>query len=113
MGIRAHIIEKYVCEFAQDTGDFNYLAEEVLEMLTDHDVKIWTADENNAYCAWEINGTKELEAYIEELEKLPDGINEYVSNGGYEYTNGEVAKNLKTWMKYLDPVHNVIRVRWY
>jgi len=116
MGNRANVVKKYVCEFAQDTENFNWLAEEVLNMLNGYEVNVTTSDEDNAYCNWEIDPTT-FEECLTTLKRLPpDEINEFFSDEKEEnnrFTNGELVKIFRTWRKYVDPQYNVIRVHWF
>jgi len=117
MGCCAHVVKKYVCEYS-GSCTFNHQADIVYEMLTDHDVDIYLANEGNNYSDWEIRrGGGELDAFIAKLESLrPDAVNKYFKGekyAGERRTNREIAEILKEWTKYWDKRDDVIRVRWF
>jgi hypothetical protein len=114
MGIRAHIVTKYVCEYG-GTQAFNYRAEEVYDMLTDNGVHVWTSGgEGDSYGHWEVNyASGALEKYIATLKKLPpDEINSYFKHDDQDYTNGYVCEILEEWLRLRDPTGAVIRIHW-
>ena len=120
MGIRAHAVKKYVCEYAGGE-EFNYLAEALYTGLTDHPdidvgIHIWQADDMNDYSNWEINNFENaFSNYIEALEKLPPDeiFHPFRDNEDAAfYTNKEVAKVFREWEKHADR-DDIIRIHWF
>jgi cell fate (sporulation/competence/biofilm development) regulator YmcA (YheA/YmcA/DUF963 family) len=115
MSLTATAVKRYVCEYAPSSA-FNYAADEVYDMLTDHNVEIWQSDEYDNHCDWEINGKETLQKYVKKLKKLPpDAVNKYFKkdkDNAY-VTNQYVIDVLEEWIDCYDEEDRVIRVHWY
>jgi len=109
MGIRAHVVSEYVCNFAEEGScEFNYQAEQVVQVLLDNDIKIWQADEHDDYSNLEIKDLEKFGELIAKLESLPpDDEHETIE----DYTNSQVASVFKEWAKHV--IDDVIRIRWF
>ena len=116
MGLRAKAVKEYKCVYSE-TSAFNFLADELYDLLTDFDVYIWTADDLNNYCDWEIHcDTAAFEKCIEELKTLPpDAPNEYFSEKpeNADITNQYVVEVFEEWLKCKDEKDKVIRIHWF
>jgi len=118
MGLRAHAVERYVCEYSP-TADFNYAADEIYTLLSDHDVDVWTADDFSNYCDWEIQGEDNknaLQACIDVLKKLPpDEPNKWLKENERhtDTTNADVVRVLEDWIRCYDAEDQVIRIQWF
>jgi hypothetical protein len=124
MSIRAHCIKKYICEYSQNGAGFANQADELLKMLDEIGVFVWTADDFNSRCDWEIRGSKDedddcvdgqfyaLRDYINELKTLNlDEPNKFFKSG--DITNKEVLETFEDWLTCIDPVDQVIRIEWF
>ena len=109
MGIRAYVVSEYVCNYANEGScEFNYQAEQVIEVLTDNGIDIWQASETDDYSNLEIKDLKKFGELIAKLEALPpDEEHETIE----DYTNSEVAAVFKEWAKHV--IDGVIRIRWF
>ena len=114
MGYSARVVKEFVCEYVNNWEFYNQ-ADNVLGVLTDFDVNVWTENDCNANCNWEIEQAT-FEEGIAELEKLPPNeVNDRFSeetNEDDRYTNGALVEIFKEWMKYSDAEDKVIRIHW-
>jgi len=113
MGNRANIITEYVCNYGQQY--FNWAADEVHQMLKDNEVDVWTANDHDLYCRWEID-VESFKEYLQQLEQLPpDDIHENFKKHDdcKEYTNQAVLNDLKEWLPFEDTRDSIIRLDWF
>ena len=114
MGVRAHAVTKYVCEYGSSA--FNYGADELSNMLVDEEVDFWQQDEFDNYSDWNVTGIEKLKELVEKLKRLPpDETNEYFDENedNHYVTNAYVVDIFEEWLKCVDTELDVIRVHWF
>ena len=117
MGCRACLVTKYVCEYG-DSQSFNWLAEELYDMLCDIGVDVYTSDQDGDYYGhWHVNldgeSEKRLKDYVAKLGALPpDEVNEYFKDNDW-VTNDYVKSVFEEWMRWSDETgKSVVRIHW-
>ena len=117
MGCRACLVTKYVVEYS-DSQSFNWLGEELYNLLEDIGVAVsTTGGDGDYYGHWFINfdgksGDAMLE-YIAELKTLPpDEVNKYFVDND-DVTNEYVLSVFEEWLKQSEVSgSSSIRIHW-
>ena len=115
MGIRAYVV-KQGNEY-DGNEYFRNLMPEVMEMLHFNEITyehVWERhSEHDA--SWVIDcKSGALQQYVAKLETLqPDEVHEDFRKCHNQYTNEDVLKILKAWLRCIDPKENVIKIHWH
>jgi hypothetical protein len=110
MGIRAHVVKTFICEYGCQES-FNRQLSEVHCLLDGGGVEVHeVAGDCIDEAKWEIHDIERFAKLIEKLEELPATCkNRYVK----EYTNEHVVSVFKEWLECVDKKDNIIRVHWF
>jgi len=115
MGIRSHVVAKYVCRYAKSDVAFDFVADKIYRVLTDNHVEIFLSNNDDMNCEWEIGNAAQLQAYIEALKQLPpDDVHQHFKNTDrFDMTNQYMINVFEDWVSHQDAVSGMIHVHWF
>ena len=121
MGVRAHIIKKYVVEYGESSG-FNYGMEFLANLIGEFCPNAWLGGEyNSAAAIWEVP-RNEFVDMVTEITAMPaktftekvkdDWGTCFLADEVKEYTKKYVLGKFNEWLEESDPNDDYIRFGW-